>query len=55
MAEKLATPKRTVNLRVDAEAYEIIRQYADRNQRTISWVINDVLSKVATKMKHATS
>lgn len=50
MAEKLTTPKRTINLRVDANAYEIIRQYAERNQRTISWVINTILVKASANM-----
>lgn len=50
MTEKLAPPKRTINLRVDANAYEIIRQYAERNQRTISWVINTILVKASANM-----
>jgi hypothetical protein len=48
--KKLTTPKRTINLRVDTEAYEKIRGYADRNQRTVSWVINTILTKAATNM-----
>lgn len=49
-AEKLTTPKRTINLRVDTEAYDKIREYAERNQRTISWVINTILTKASAKM-----
>jgi hypothetical protein len=52
--EELPIPKRTVNLRIDVDAYETIRQYAKANERTISWVINDVLTKVAAKMKPRT-
>lgn len=52
--KKLTSPKRTINMRVDAEAYDKVRAYARQNQVTISWVVNRLLIQVAEKMNAPT-
>lgn len=45
--------KHSVHLRMDLEVYEAIRAYASRRDLSVSWVINDVLSRAARAMNTA--
>ena len=45
--------KHSVHLRLDLEVYETIRAYASRRDLSVSWVINDVLSRAARAMNTA--
>jgi len=51
MPRPKAKPKHSVHVRMDYETFTIIQQYAEEHNRSMSWVINNVLDRAAKAMK----
>ena len=50
---RTSRPKHSVHVRMDLEVYKTVRDYAKQRNLSVSWVINDVLSRAARAMNTA--
>lgn len=46
-SEHKTKPKHSVHVRLDLDTFETLRDYAAKRKLSVSWVINDTLSRAA--------